>query len=164
MYQELREQLSRDAHRELPFHGRVERRVLKCCPYYRSLASVLSKFSFYGEKPPCGDSVCTDIVTFPRQDEQDHALSLEFRRKTEECKLLYLQKSTHRFLATAREKQECELEIERYRVAAEKHRIDIEGRRRKMVLRADAITTRNVLKGRRVPKDEIDQVLPIPKV
>ncbi|KAG6968439.1 hypothetical protein JG687_00003734 [Phytophthora cactorum] len=185
--------------------GRVERRVLKRCPYYRLLAPVLSKFSFHGKTPKdwttCDDSedsdyveqeastavtkrkrkgesderrpikqrtldaiadlnehdqteegpnsqscagqscdpdaaACTEIVTIPRQDEQEEEV----------------------------DGQECELQIERYRVAAEKHRFEMEERRREMTMRADTMLTRQVLKSRRVAKEEIDQVLPIPKV
>ncbi|KAG2774800.1 hypothetical protein PC116_g6566 [Phytophthora cactorum] len=40
----------------------------------------------------------------------------------------------------------------------------MEERRREMTMRADTMLTRQVLKSRRVAKEEIDQVLPIPKV
>ncbi|KAF1779308.1 hypothetical protein GQ600_3080 [Phytophthora cactorum] len=90
-------------------------------------------------------AACTEIVTIPRQDEQEE------------------EKSTRRLLPTQSEKQKCELQIERYRVAAEKHRFEMEERRREMTMRADTMLTRQVLKSRRVAKEEIDQVLPIPK-
>ncbi|KAE8896759.1 hypothetical protein PF010_g3640 [Phytophthora fragariae] len=95
---------------------------------------------------------CTDLVPVPSRDEQ----SPEFRCKAEECKLQYVQKLTHRLLVHEREKHECGLKAEQYRVELEK-------RRGEMLLKVDTMLSRQVLKDRRVPKAEIDQVLPLPE-
>jgi len=105
-------------------------------------------------------------------------LASEFRRNIEECKLRFFQKSAQHLLQTNRAADECELAVKRHRAEAEQcrtkaeqvrlemeiHRAEMERRRRDKFDKLDTMLTRQTLKDRRVPKAEIDAVLPLPTV
>ncbi|KAJ8569374.1 hypothetical protein ON010_g5888 [Phytophthora cinnamomi] len=110
----------------------------------------------------CSVVECTDIVPRDGPREVDGP-SPEWYHKMEECKLQFVQKTTHRLLANEREKQACELKIEQYRVEVERQRLGLKKRRSEMLFKVDTMLSRQVLRDRRVPKAEIDQVLPMPE-
>ncbi|KAE8896525.1 hypothetical protein PF007_g4356 [Phytophthora fragariae] len=185
----------------------IEVAVLEECPEYRVLQPVLRGFDFRGI---CDDSDCRDDGEGARPPKrkangvsgssrrskrrrstkravQGNSMGQStvedgLRRKMETCTMEQVEEMCKLHLATAREKDECEVEVARVRLrterrhgelvrALDKMKLQTEQRRQEMQvdfarrqndlkLKMDTLQSRQVLKNQRVSKADIDLVLP----